>query len=245
MIWADLGRGRVFSGERDAIYRPKYYRPEKKPAVLYIHGAEATGGAVDWMGIPTRWPLFRALVRAGYTVLSADLGGSRTWGNDTVISRITSLYDLSQTLPDILPGRVLMVGQSMGNLNQTVWAAANKNKVISLVGIIPVIDVNDIHTIDAGSSAVIDEAYGGTYVEATQGINHNPMTMATAGKLSDIRMQMWYGDTDTLCRPQRAVAFGQQSGAEMHAISGGHAESTVSNVDLAAVLEFMKASIVA
>ena len=113
---------------------------------------------------------------------------------------MTASYNTLQALPGTKPGKVALIGASMGGLSAMNWAAANPTKVACIVMTIPVINVTDIKGNDRlGYGAYINSAYGGSWTEGQYGANHNPQTMASAGKLNGIPMLIFYGLSDQLC----------------------------------------------
>lgn len=237
-MWTSAGIGRVTASEADVIMRPKC-RQGTKPGVLYVHGAEAdTGGGLTWMKIATRARLINAIADAGYTMLSCDLGGVATWGNDTAMARITAAKNYLLTLQDVSAGPIILVGQSMGGQNSLVWAAANPSLVKCVIGAIPVINIQDVR--DRVYTTSVDAAYSGGYSDATYGAAHSPYVIAGDGGLNGIPMQLWYGDSDNTCLPEYTQAMGLRADTvELHELSGGHAESTVAQVDPSLVLSFI------
>jgi S-formylglutathione hydrolase FrmB len=219
--------------------RPKNYAPAKA-GIIYCHGAEGeAGGGLTWMKVPERIPMLRQLAGAGYTMVSADMGGVATWGNATAIARISSARTYIQTLAGVSAGKVVLVGQSMGALNALNWARANPTLVHCVIALIPVINLTDVRD-NHGLSASIDSAYAGGYSQATYGAAHNPATFAAAGGLAGIPIQCWYGTTDTLCLPAFATAFGAAANAcVLKPVAGGHAEATIALMDPAQVLSFV------
>lgn len=105
---------------------------------------------------------------------------------------------------------------------------------------IPVINLTDVRN-NSSYQAAIDAAYGGAYTEAAYGATHNPLTIAQAGGLGGVKVQLWYGDTDTLCKPEFALQFAAALGSncEVRRMGGGHAEETVYNIDPSAVASFL------
>lgn len=237
-MWTSAGIGRVTVSEADVIMRPKC-RNSSKPGVLYVHGAEAdVGGGLTWMNIATRARLINAIADAGYTMLSCDLGGVATWGNDTAIARITAAKNYLLTLQDVSAGKIILVGQSMGGQNSLVWAAANPTLVKAIIGAIPVINIQDVRNRVYTTS--VDAAYSGGYTDATYGALHNPYVIAGNSGLNDIPMQLWYGDSDTTCLPTYTQAMATRANTvELHTLSGGHAESTVAEIDPSVVLSYL------
>ncbi|OEZ02327.1 hypothetical protein BIY45_02015 [Stenotrophomonas sp. BIIR7] len=208
--------------------------------MLMVHGAEAGDGAIDWMGIKARWPLFHAVTDAGYVMVSADLGGSRTWGNGTAMNRITDAVSYLHSLSGVAPGPVYLACQSMGGLNGLIWASRNKSSVRALSATIPVINLTDVRD-NSAYQATIDAAYAGGYSQAVYGAAHNPLTLAQSGALNDVPIKLWYGDSDTLCKPQFAQQFALScNNCEAVSLSGGHEESTFANFDEQQVVQFYR-----
>jgi predicted esterase len=240
--WIVSSKDNVQAGEADGVLRPKL--PTQfgtKRGVLYVHGHEALNPAAwQWQLPIERATLVSRIVAAGHVVVTADLGGNSTWGNDTVIARITAAKTYLLSL-GVSPTKIALVGQSMGAQNAFVWAAANPSLVSCIVAMIPVIDVNDMQVNNRGGlGSDISSAYLGGWSEVVYGAAHNPATIAAAGGLDSIPIQMWYGTSDSLCLPALAETFaGQADLCEAHPISGGHAESTIGNVDIDEMLAFI------
>ena len=234
-MWASYGRGRYAVGEADVIVRPSVYAPPK-PAVLHIHGVEAGNGAADWMNVPSRNHIFDGITDAGYTIVSCDLGGSATWGNSVSQARIQDAYTYSQTLSGVADGPAILLGQSMGGLNALIFAKNNSSLVRSAVLLIPVCNLADLAM--SQFEAAITASIGATYSEAAHGAQLNPVTFGAA--LNGIPMQLWYGTTDTLCKPQDALALAALAPSiQLMPLAGGHAESTVASIDAASIVQFM------
>lgn len=209
-------------------------------ACIMVHGVEATGGAWDWMTASRyRWPIVRNMVdRCGLYSISADLGGSATWGNSTLLARLDEAFAYTQTFPQVKKGKVLLVGQSMGGLAMLNWAKANPSKVAGMVGVIPVTNMNS--AIADAFRSQINAAYGGSYSDAAHGANHNPQIFASA--LAGIPGQLWVGRTDVIARLDDAnvVASGAPSIHVME-LNGAHDESTLGLIDLAEMERFLNA----
>lgn len=232
------GLSKVYPGEVDQLLIPTNYSSPKYPCIM-VHGAEAGPGALDWMvASVNRWkPYWTYVDVCGCVGLSADLGGNATWGNNTVQSRLDSAYNYLQTLPNVKKGKVVLVAQSMGGINALVWAKNNPSKVACIVGHIPVTNLTFAWQHGVYTSA-INAAYGGAYSEAAYGANHNPTTFGAA--LNGVHAQLWVGDTDPLARLSDAQALAALAPSIIvKPISGGHEESTISNMNLAEVAAFV------
>lgn len=193
---------------------------------LYVHGAG--DNADTWMGKVERFPLFDDIFSEGYSIISPDLGGPQTWGNDTQQQAITNAYNYIKA--ETGRGKITLIGQSMGGLGAFIWAKNNPDKVDRLAALIPVINLEDLHARPDYYRTLIDAAYGGSYVDATMGNARNPIRIAANGELSSINMCVWYGLSDELCKPSYAVDFQRSSGCRLIGVLGGHQESTVSNI---------------
>lgn len=238
-MFIQLTAGKIQPGEQEVALFPRAAMP-LRTGVLHAHGAEgAPPGGIAWMGVSSRWAVMRE-VSSRAPVFSSELGGNYTWGNDLALSRMTAAYNYLQTLPGVSSGKVSLLAQSMGATTAVAWAKANPAKVDRIALMIPVINLLDIRN-NSGYQADIDAAYGGTYSEASFGATHNPLTIAQAGGLAGIKVQMWYGTTDTLCKPEFSVQFAAALGAncDPRPLSGGHAEETVASIDAAAVAAFL------
>lgn len=240
MIVCTVQLGSITAGEMAALVRPKYAPQTPLHPVVYVHGAEGQEpSGLTWMKIASRWPLFRALTDAGHTVLSADLGGAETWGNATLVSRLSTAVAYAKQLPGVDGSKVVLFGQSMGGLGSLVWARQNLGQVHAAVVVIPVVNLTDLYA-NRGLSTRISAAYGGSYSEAVYGHVHNPATFAANGDLNGLKLQMWYGQQDDLCLPEFAAALGEHvPGCDANAVPGGHAETTVLEMDLGRVVRFI------
>lgn len=241
--WSSLRIGALVSGEGGMVIRPKLTPPgTTKPGILYLHGAGDTG--TSWWSVPQRQAIMTYLANAGYVVVSSDLGGTETWDNDTAMSAISTAYTALQAMSGVTPGQIVLFGQSMGALNALGWARYNRAKVLAVIGVIPVVNLTDCHD-NRGFGSLIDAAYPPSgYSEAVYGLKHNPNTMAVNGSFTNTPIQLWQGDTDTTAPPSVEAIFAAAVGASCTTISlsGGHSDTTVGEVDPAAVLSFIVAA---
>ncbi|NIJ87004.1 hypothetical protein FHY35_004054 [Xanthomonas arboricola] len=239
MAALSLFSGLVRSGENDLIVARDAVLPPAR-GVIYVHGAEgAPPGGLAWTGLRGRWPIMQAVSRRS-TIISSDLGGNATWGNSTVVDAIGQARNVLLAQPGVAQHPVGLLCQSMGAGGGVAWAAANRSLVSRIVLLIPALNTDDIRA-NSGYAADINAAYGGTYSEERDGPTHNPLTIAKAGKLAGLPIQLWYGDSDTLCKPEFALQFAAAVGStcELRKMYGGHAEETVYNIDPEAVAAFL------
>lgn len=193
---------------------------------LYVHGAG--DNADTWMGKVERFPLFDDIFSEGYSIISPDLGGPQTWGNDTQQQAITNAYNYIKA--ETGREKITLIGQSMGGMGAFIWAKNNPEKIDRIAAILPVINIEDLHSRPDYHRTLIDAAYGGAYIDATMGSQRNPIRIAANGDLSSVNICVWYGLNDDLCKPSSAVDFQRSSGCKLIGVSGGHQESTAYNV---------------
>lgn len=244
IIWSRYGSGDISVGETFITLRPKNNIGLRR-AVLYVHGVEGSDGSIAWRGFAQRLALFNGIAQAGHPFLSCTHGGNNTWGNSTVISRITAAKNYLFGLPGVDTSKLVLLATSAGMPGALAWAAQNLSLVSCAIGIIPVVNVTDVHTNNRGSfTTPINTAYGGTYSEGTFGAVHNPNTLAAAGAFGSLPIQLWYGNSDTIVAPATLPVFSGHVGAscQLNVMTGGHEESIVSQVSLASVLSFINAA---
>lgn len=238
--------GLVSPGDNALLIRPSAMPATPKRGVIFVHGA----GSDATYCIATygrQSSLTRAVADSGRVCFSGDLGGPSTWGNATAMARLTAAYNYLQTLPGVLPGKVVLISGSMGGLTSLNWTAANPDKVAAVVSVIPVINPYDIvynGRALAGTNYApsVNSAYPPVYTETRDGATSNPRTIAqTTSKYAGIPMQLWYGKTDPLCIPAETEAFAATPGmcVELHPLPTGHEEASYSAVDPAAVVAFL------
>jgi Dipeptidyl aminopeptidases/acylaminoacyl-peptidases len=237
--------GVIAAGENHVEIQPKTQPAVQLPGVLHVHGAGGSAlTALQWYdnGKPHA---SNTLADAGYTSVSADLGGPQTWGNSVATNLITTAKNYLQTLPHVKPGKVVLYGQSAGGLAALNWAAANPTLVSCIVMVVPVINLTDIKVNNrTGYAALVDAAYGGAYSEAVHGATRNPKTMASAGKFAGIPILIHYGLTDTTCIPSETEAFATIVGENVDMVSHptGHDMTTYGDVDNVALVDWITAN---
>jgi alpha-beta hydrolase superfamily lysophospholipase len=103
-------------------------------------------------------------------------------------------------------GKVLVYGGSMGALTALVWAMNNPTLVLGVGGIIPVVNLADVHDNNRGGHAAsIETAYGGAAGYAAAVAAHNPA--ANPGLLASMPIKLWTGGNDAVATPGAASAF--------------------------------------
>jgi hypothetical protein len=186
----------------------------------------------------------------GHYGFAHDNGGPATWGNLTARDRMTKMYNYIQTKSYVKKGKVFLMFGSMGGIVSMNWAAANPTKVAGIMGVIPVINPDDIQQYNRWNyGPEIHAAYGGTYVESVQGSTSNPHTMSAMGKFEGIPMMFFYGLTDDLCLPSECEEFAANCNAlggsvNLIPINDGHTFTTYATVaqpsNLGLISDFLK-----
>lgn len=203
--------------------QPKY-TSVPKPAVLYCHAAGSIGIEIinPYAG---QGVYMQRIASNGHNCFSGTHAGSQSWGNAAALTAMTASYNTLQAMPGTKPGKIALVGASMGGLCALNWAAANPTKVSCIVATIPVINVTDIKVNDRqGYGYLINAAYGGSWTEGQYGATSNPRTMATLGKFGSIPMLFFYGTQDTLCMPAEVQGFAAAVGSNVTLVpvASGH-----------------------
>lgn len=244
-VWSSYGLDAYHAGEAHVAVIPKGYRYDGTVrGVLFCHsrGGDATQG---FLPTASTYAVIQAVARAGFPVLTTDLGGTDTWGNDTAIARLTEAKTYLQGAAwNAKAGTVLLLGQSMGALAMLNWARQNLASVAAAVGLVPVSDLNDVYANNRGGFAAgIDTAYGGSYVDSTQKALHNPAYFATLGDLAGLNYQAHYGSSDTIVIPSTVTGLVSAIGGTASAVNVGAYDhsTTLDHINTATLTAFLAA----
>lgn len=236
--------GNVVTGEQCIDFTPRFKYAAQMSGISFVHGA---GSNADYCLSPLGNQAARTQVVASrFPGVAGDNGGPATWGNDTAITRLRSNLTRLGARSDVNTSNYALIGDSMGGIVSLNYAAQAAVKPKAIVLVIPVINPEDIRANNrSGYAASINAAYGGTYVEATQGATKNPYTMRAAAKLAGIPMLIFYGATDTLCLPTYVQQFAAADPTKRTLVSipTGHDFDTYNAVDHARILEFLSANL--
>lgn len=191
---ASYGTGRVYSGERETLVIPRGKINSEKKGIIVVHGAGASAASFFQLSLTHQIKFSLALCRAGFVIVAPDLGGTHTWGNDTVVSRIESARQFLVSLG--CNQKVCLVGTSMGGLNSLNYTRAYPSRVAALIALIPAADLEmlrDTH----GSS--IESAWGigsGGVLPARA----NPNTIENAAQIasSNADIGFYYSTAETI-----------------------------------------------
>lgn len=232
--------GLVTPGEAQILIQPRIQPTAPLYPILYTHGAGARADALGTYGNAAQRT--RLVAEAGLTGISADFGGTQTWGNDAAMAAMTAAYNWLQGKPGVKPGKVILCGGSMGGLNALVWAAANRDKVAAVSIYIPVLNPSQIHDQNVqGYATYIDQSYPPAWNTAARRATKDPLYMATQGKYAGLPIQLHYGKSDLICLPENVQPFATAVGAscELFSYTGGHEEATEKQIDRNAETAFI------
>lgn len=210
-----------------------------KPLVVMLHGATGNPSVFldsqNWANQFNK--LVKPIIEADYPLIAPMMGGDK-WGNDVALGLITDAVTYGQT-HGAKPGKVIIVGGSMGGGASYAWCRANLAQVEAMVGVIPVSDLNDFVVNNRDNlAASVNAAYGGAYSDATYGAIHNPKIFVS--QLAGLRLQVWYATDDPVVIPATVTAVTDAiPGADVHAVTGGHSDVTFGKIDSTVLLNFL------
>lgn len=244
---------RVVATEQEVLWLPHNWSTGSQATnpygVVFVHGYGDT--AVSPMDISNKlgqFELIETLTDAGLPVLTMDFGqtgvtpgGENGWGNATVVARLATAFTYMTGAPvGAKTGKILLVGVSMGNISAMNYAKANPTKVAGLVGVIPVVDMDDIYQNNRSNlRPSIEAAHGITYPAALPA-GSNPAT--SQGSLSSVPTRLYYSTGDTVIIPSTVTTLATAIGAA--AIAHGsleHSEASIQDIDMVDMAVWMKA----
>lgn len=160
--FSTLGKGRYVANEWDVLAIPRLYRRDgTKMGVIYCHGAgELAASPLGSVNSKIAEAQLLSQIAAQYPMAMADLGtweqggtsDSNSWGNTNAQTRVGQLKTWLQSASGggAKSGKVALIGISMGATTALNYARNNPTQVVGVIGIIPVIDLDDIRTNDLG-----------------------------------------------------------------------------------------------
>lgn len=214
--FTERGSGEYVTGEGHYLHLPK--RGFSGRYVCIVHAGRTQTHTVT---APPANSVQAALADRGIASIGADFSTGTTWGNDTSITRVGQLITwlTGRGAPST---KYLLYGVSMGSLVLLNWARANASQVAAYAGVIPAVDLADLHDFNRGGyAAEIETAYGGAAGYTAAVATHNPAT-ATASFTFPVRV--WYSTNDPVCIPSTATTFASATGGTAVPIGAlGHA----------------------
>lgn len=198
------GAYRGVGTESFALLRPgRVLGQKRRPVVVYCHGLlgfgidAAKGSVARQLG----W-----LARAGYPVISADLGGPATWGIDDTKTAIDQALAYTTSQFGIDTSRVALFMESMGFTVGVPWiAAGNVARTVWAYGIVPVADMAAVaaRPQNAALAASMHGAYGSQAAWTAALPTHNPVASGLTSKLHGLgpRFRIDADQDDTINLP--------------------------------------------
>lgn len=232
--------GEYQAGEGAVTCRP--HDQSTRRGVIFCHGAGGSAlNALFLTDVPAQAKLVRALADSGHTVLAGDFGGSQTWGNDTSLARVGQAVTHLTALSGVLSGKVHLVGISMGGLVALNYAKANPTLVASVTAIIPTVDIPAAYDADiSGAAALIDTAYGGTYVDDDQKADHNPVHWGPL-ESSFVPTKVWHASDDPWCPLASYQAFAATPNATLTDVGAlGHSDAAIAASPINEIEDFLQ-----
>lgn len=179
---ADWQRATGYSGsERVDVVRPGGGRAVRGAVpFVWCHGFTLASQPADIAVTADYNDRLAAIAALGHPVLSADLGGGSTWGNDTAIARVNSLLTWANTNYGTRLDKVAIGGESMGSLLAFNWAWRNPAKVAALWVRAPLTALDALHDRNVSLAGAIEGAYGGLSGYNAALSTHDPAQNRTA-----------------------------------------------------------------
>lgn len=194
----------------------KWARNGDKPAIILLPG---TGeGTLFPFNPAVAQPLIKALTDAGFPVGCAT--PINQWGNDYCRLWISSIRAHMQSVLGARAGKIGLIGLSQGGFNVLSWAGANPSLTGAVTGYLAPPDL-EFAASAQGYGTAVNNAYGGTYSEATMGAQYNPQTMAENGAYAGIPIELVYASNDDIVPLSMQTAFKNAVGSNVIQVNGG------------------------
>jgi pimeloyl-ACP methyl ester carboxylesterase len=205
--------------------------------VIFCHGVGGTYAYSRDITKTGAYPLYDTLCN-NFLTIAPQLGGD-TWGNSTGNTRVGQAKTYLQTTEVAKSGKIAIVGLSMGAIVALNYTREFPTNVACVVGIIPVIDIEDIRANNrSGLAAGINTAYGGSYVEATQGSTRNPSTYAST---MSVPTKLWYASDDATALASKVTAYASAATNVTTVSVGalGHTEAAIAAATITDIVAFI------
>lgn len=234
LMWASTAVGRYYAGEMDVTMWPQDLYAQEHPGIIFCHGATARANVVLAKNGVMLARLLSKLVDAGWPLLSCDLGPTPSnWGNDAeVMPRMDDAYAYAMSV-GFKPNKVHLFVTSMGNVSGLRWAAANSEKVASIVAAIPAYDMELHRQVDGGLRTPIDSAWGTPYpAPLPAGANPPDLTL-------DVPWLGYYSSDDRSDFVSGAQDCAVALGGDVHSLGPlGHTDLAMGSIPLDEVATF-------
>lgn len=236
-----VGTGNAVSDETDVFSAPlvAYQRPQTVPGAIWCHASLHTATSQTDRRSLGAYPIYDAM-RQLWCVGMGDFGFD-SWGNDTAIADVLAFQTWMQSTMVAKPGKVALLGASMGVVTALNYAYAHPENVACVALFNPAVSPPSY----PNATVPLNAAYGGTYDDAVDGPTHNPMRYA-ADFPPSIPVQLWYSTADTVAFPQFVEQFADtcpSATATVCSTTLDHGELAIAAVPVGDVLAFISASL--
>lgn len=227
----------VNGSEKEVHYKP---RVSNGRGVIYCHGNN--GSHIEPQRFASgSYRLFQRLAHAGYHVLTPDLGGPYTWGNDTAVDRITSARQI--LINNGCSDRIVLIGGSMGNTNVLRYMADFPSRVACGIGLIPAIDIDQIRANNwNGLKANIESAWG---IGSSDPIPARGIPLNRTAEMSPVPWAGWYGSADTVVDGADCIALANALGGDSMAIEANntydHSDALMRSINVDDIIAWIDA----
>lgn len=204
------GVGQYAAGEVHVVWTARLHRPSVPVVpVIFIHGATANADQflpLDWSDAP------KMLADRGFVVASIDAGGEDTWGNQDVQDAVDDALVWLASEFGARTDRVAFYGASAGAPGALNWAAAQPDRVAGVAAVLPVVDVDSLHSEGGSLATSIEAAWGtGATYDANQ-LLYDPAERHSDYQPFAGRLRAFYSDDDPIIPPGEVEAFADSVG---------------------------------
>ncbi len=248
--------------ETDVLMLPAGYRRDGTVrGVVFCHGAgelASTPLAGASLGKAKETDLVEAIASVYPMVMfdagvpGAGIAASDNWGNPNAVARLGQAISWLQAPGSgggAKAGKVLLIGLSMGHSLAMNYAQANPATVAAIVGILPVVDLDQMRDTEPVVRASISDAWGtGPWVRpGTPPLpaGANPALPADYSHITRIPHRMYYAPDDMIVTAPTVLALKTGLGAAATTVElgdGGHSDQSVGHVPVADLLQFLAAN---
>lgn len=230
------GVGQYRSAETHLFVTDRMYkRTATHRGIIYCHGAGSTAIPADG-GFGGAQIL--ALAAAGYPVISCDLGGTLTWGNDTAFAAVDDAWAYLKSAFGAKTDKVGLIGVSMGALTALGWARQHLSSVFAVAASIPVLDLDDVYQGNKGSyRADIGTAHGVTYPTTIPTLSTRSPVAFGSSDLAGLPLKCWSSSNDPIATVTSLASAWAGAGSTKTVVDLGAVGHNGATIDPQAVVQ--------
>lgn len=231
-----VGVGRATASVVDSYAIGENFDP-RLPPVVFHGGSFSDASQVVGNDLPSFQPIVRAILDAGFVIVGSTTQVS--WGNSTAQNRTDDVLAWARTTFGASNRPAVMLGGSEGAVDALTYAYVNPAKVACVVGLIPLIDLQEAREQDIqGLRGTIDTAWGVTYPAALPS-GADPMTAGHQATLATIPIQLWYATDDAVSA--NITAFRNGTGCDIRPVGPtGHSDTSIGNAWPTEIVKFIR-----